>query len=241
MLGVSTGTLPVSVCLLPVPVSTLSCTPFHRSPTINSQRFALFDSTFSVRFKLISHSLSAPFPLPLRSAEDVPTCRVCVCRRLPPAAVMAPGACLNSWLWGRVCAGEAREGLEGVLRVRATLKVHRSNAEVPRVEGGGPWPGPARPARPGPAWPRPATRASLQRGTRARGTLQPGRGPRRGPRSMRGTRAWGTLQPSRPGFRPGPGAAAVAAGSAGARGRCHGPAPWSLHCTGEREQRALDN
>ena len=49
-LGVSTGTLPVSVCLLPVPVSTLSCTPFHRYPTINSQRFALFDSTFSVRF-----------------------------------------------------------------------------------------------------------------------------------------------------------------------------------------------
>ena len=148
ILGVSTGTLPVSVCLLPVPVSTLSCTPFHMSPTINSQRFALFDSTFSVRFKLISHSLSAPFPLHLRSAEDVPTCRVCVCRRLPPAAVMAPGACLNSWLWGRVCAGEAREGLEGVLRVRATLKVHRSNAEVPRVEGGGAWPGPA---RPGPA------------------------------------------------------------------------------------------
>ena len=95
ILGVSTGTLPVSVCLLPVPVSTLSCTPFHRSPTINSQRFALFDSTFSVRFKLISHSLSAPFPLPLRSAdsEDVPTCPslslVCVCRRLPPSRSVA--------------------------------------------------------------------------------------------------------------------------------------------------------
>ena len=89
MLGVSTGTLPVSVCLLPVPVSTLSYTPFHRSPTINSQRFALFDSTFSVRFKLISHSLSAPFPLPLRSAEDVPTCLVCVCRRLPPSRSVA--------------------------------------------------------------------------------------------------------------------------------------------------------
>ena len=91
MLGVSTGTLPVSVCLLPVPVSTLSCTPFHRSPTINSQRFALFDSTFSVRFKLISHSLSAPFPLPLRSAEDAPTCLVCVCRRLPPSVAVCRG------------------------------------------------------------------------------------------------------------------------------------------------------
>ena len=103
ILGVSTGTLPVSVCLLPVPVSTLSCTPFHRSPTINSQRFALFDSTFSVRFKLISHSLSAPFPLPLRSAdsEDVPTCLVCVCRRLPPSrsvAVCRPGGTPGSWV-----------------------------------------------------------------------------------------------------------------------------------------------
>ena len=78
ILGVSTGTLPVSVCLLPVPVSTLSCTPFHRSPTINSQRFALFDSTFSVRFKLISHSLSAPFPLPLRSARPK-TCPLVSC------------------------------------------------------------------------------------------------------------------------------------------------------------------
>ena len=68
----------MSVCLLPVPVSTLSCTPFHRSPTINSQRFALFDSTFSVRFKLISHSLSAPFPLPLRSARPK-TCPLVSC------------------------------------------------------------------------------------------------------------------------------------------------------------------
>ena len=151
ILGVSTGTLPVSVCLLPVPVSTLSCTPFHRSPTINSQRFALFDSTFSVRFKLISHSLSAPFPLPLRSAEDVPTCRVCVCRRLPPAAVMAPGACLNSWLWGRVCAGEAREGLAGVLlRAPARSIGQMLRCHELRVEARGP-------ARPGPlprnAWP----------------------------------------------------------------------------------------
>ena len=78
ILGVSTGTLPVSVCLLPVPVSTLSYTPFHRSPTINSQRIALFDSTFSVRFKLISHSLSAPFPLPLRSARPK-TCPLVSC------------------------------------------------------------------------------------------------------------------------------------------------------------------
>ena len=78
ILGVSTGTLPVSVCLLPVPVSTLSYTTFHRSPTINSQRFALFDSTFSVRFKLISHSLSAPFPLPLRSARPK-TCPLVSC------------------------------------------------------------------------------------------------------------------------------------------------------------------
>ena len=106
ILSVSTGTLPVSVCLLPVPVSTLSCTPFHRSPTINSQRFALFDSTFSVRFKLISHSLSAPFPLPLRSlsAEDVPTCLVCVCRWMPrPPTVCRrlpgpPGGTPGSWV-----------------------------------------------------------------------------------------------------------------------------------------------
>ena len=91
----------MSVCLLPVPVSTLSCTPFHRSPTINSQRFALFDSTFSVLFKLISHSLSAPFPRPLRSAEDAPTCLVCVCRRLPPSrsvAVCRPGGTPGSWV-----------------------------------------------------------------------------------------------------------------------------------------------
>ena len=98
ILGVSTGTLPVSVCLLPVPVSTLSCTPFHRSPTINSQRFALFDSTFSVRFKLISHSLPSDIKtLPLHSlsaTEDVPTCQclgVCVCRRLPPRSVTVFG------------------------------------------------------------------------------------------------------------------------------------------------------
>jgi len=46
--------------------------------------------------------------------------------------------------------GEGRARGCALARAR---KVHRSNAEVPRVEGGGAWPGPARPgpARPGPA------------------------------------------------------------------------------------------
>ena len=58
---------------------------------------------------------------------------------------MAPGACLNSWLRGRVCAGEAREGLEGVLlRALARSIGQMLRCHELRVEARGP-------ARPGPA------------------------------------------------------------------------------------------
>ena len=139
----------------------------NKSPknlTINSQRFALFDSTFLFDSNQGQAHTTSQLPLHLRSAsaEDVPTCRVCVCRRLPPAAAMAPGACLNSWLWGRVCAGEAREGLEGVLlRALARSIGQMLRCHELRVEARGP-------ARPGPARLQRTPRSGAARG-RSRG------------------------------------------------------------------------
>jgi len=134
----------VSVCLLPVPVSTLSCTPFHGSPTINSQRFALFDSTFSVRFKPRSgsHYLSAPSPSPQRrrrahlSRVRLPPAAA-GCRRLPPSAAGAPGACVNSWLLRGCSRARGVKRWDVCARELKWLRSHsKRRAEMPRIEGG---------------------------------------------------------------------------------------------------------
>ena len=82
--------------------------------------------------------------LPLRSAEDVPTCRV------PRSGAGCRGLRRGTRGLCELVATKGR-GLKAVEDAWArsnrgvgALKFLRSNAEVPRVEVAGPWPGPAR-------------------------------------------------------------------------------------------------
>ena len=74
--------------------------------------------------------------------------------------LVAAGTCMRG-------GGEGRARGCALARAR---KVHRSNAEVPRVEGGGAWPGPA---RPGPAAAYPALGCPAWSEARVKG-LEPG-------------------------------------------------------------------
>ena len=116
-------------------------------------------------------------------------------------------------------------------------KVHRSNAEVPRVEGGGAWPGPDRPcpARPGCSVPRARVSGGCPAWSEAGlapGLIAPPAPARAGPdctaRACARADGAASSASSAPSLLPAP----VAAASAGTRGRHHG------RCTGEREQRA---
>ena len=108
----------------------MACT-FHASRPLGPLRWISWMAVASCLWlaagpSLVPSSRPPPSPLPLRSAEDVPTCLVCVCRRLPSSVAV----CRGHQGWHPWFVGPFREH-----RNRGALHLHtqRSSSPSPRA------------------------------------------------------------------------------------------------------------